>query len=243
LHKEWSIRALQAGIHVLCEKPLALNADDAREMYAEAERCNRVLIEAFMYRAHPQTKQLVDFVQSGGIGELKLIRTNMTFHREPSLSDARYQADQGGGSLMDVGCYCIDFTRTLAGAEPTQLSCTPHIHDFGVDDYAVGTLGFESGLLATFTCGMTVESDPSAHIAGTDGYISIMRFWNGEGYEVHRHDGSSDSVLSFEKRPLYAIEADAFAETIKGGPNWNLPENTINNMIVLDKLRESITPR
>lgn len=239
LHREWTEKSLSVGKHVLCEKPMALNSEDARAMFAHAEKCDRVLIEAFMYRAHPQTQKLFDLVADGAIGDLQLIRTNFTFSREASKSDARYQADAGGGSLMDVGCYCTDFIRTLAGAEPSGMAAFPHIHELGVDDYAVGTLSFDSGLLATFTCGMTVVSDQSAHIAGTKGRIEIMRFWQGkEGFTLVRPNGDTEFFAVEEPRPIYAVEADAFADVVFGAVNWNPPENTINNMKVLDELRK-----
>jgi predicted dehydrogenase len=221
LHREWTIRALEAG------KCAAAN--------------DRILIEAFMYRAHPQTRLLLDTIRSGKIGEIQMIRANFTFSREASRSDARYQSDAGGGSLMDVGCYCIDFARSLIGEEPSEMNAVFHEHEYGVDDYAAGSLAFPGGALATFTCGMTVVSDQTAHIAGTKGRIEIPRFWFGrEGFTLVRPD-REDKVFAVKRAsllpPLYAIEADAFAAVVSGAPNWNPPENTIGNMRVLDVLR------
>ncbi len=246
LHREWSIRALEAGKHVLCEKPLALNAAEAEEMFAAAKSADQTLIEAFMYRARPQTTQLFQSIKEGVIGELRLIRANFTFAREASIDDARYRPDEGGGSIMDVGCYCTDFIRTLAGEEPTHHQATIHRHELGgVDDYAAGTLSFSNGVLATFTSGMTVVSDQTAHIAGTTGRIEIHQFWRGEGgYRIIRPGDSPENPIVEEVAapesplPIYAEEADAFAEVALGErPNWNPPENTVANMKVLDALR------
>ncbi len=247
LHKEWGIKSLEAGRHVLCEKPIALSAPEAEQMFAAAAKSRRVLIEAFMYRAQRQTQQLFQAIEDGIIGELRIVRANFTFNREPSKNDARFRPDEGGGAIMDVGCYCTDFIRTLAGSEPSRVHSIIHQHEYGgVDDYAAGTLGFDNGLLATFTCGMTVASDQSAHIAGTTGRIEIPRFWRArEGYTIFRPGETPEQPLAErvvlekdETRPIYAVEADAFAEVVAGKvPNWNPPENTINNMRVLDQLR------
>jgi len=237
LHREWTLAALDAGKHVLCEKPMALDLVEAREMFRRSAQRGRVLVEAFMYRAHPQTRLLFETVAKGAIGEVRLIRANFTFFREASAEDARFQPGPGGGSLMDVGCYCVDFARTLCGEEPDRVRSLIHRHELGVDDYAAGLLGFPGGALATFTCGMTVLSDQTAHIAGSEGRIEIPRFWQAkEGYSLVSPKGTVDKVRVREKRPLYAVEADAFAEVVAGAPNWNPPENTLGNQRVLEEL-------
>lgn len=239
LHHKWTLAALDAGKHVLCEKPMALDTGEAREMFDRAGEKGLVLMEAFMYRAHPQTRLLFETVASGAIGEVRLLRANFTFSREASRDDARFQAGPGGGSLMDVGCYCVDFARTLSGEEPDRVECLAHHHGFGVDDYAAGLLGFPSGTLATFTCGMTVLSDQGAHIAGTEGRIEISRFWQAkEGFTLISPRGTAEIIEVTDDRPLYAVEADAFAEVVAGGKNWNPAANTLGNLRVLERLRE-----
>lgn len=240
LHHEWTLAALDAGKHVLCEKPMALNEIEAREMFAKAAATGRVLIEAFMYRAHPQTTLIHETIAKGAIGEIRLIRTNFTFNRDASPRDARFQPGPGGGSLMDVGCYCVDFTRALVGTEPVSVHGVAHRHGLGVDDYAAGVLAFAGGQLATFTCGMTVLSDQTAHIAGTEGRIEVVRFWQGkEGFSLISPKGKVKRFEVKETRPIYAVEADAFAEVVAGAPNWNAPENTLGNLRVLGELRRS----
>ncbi len=240
LHHEISIKALRAGKHVLCEKPIALNAREAEEMFAVSQETGKTLIEAFMYRAHPQTHALLETVQSGAIGDLKLIRSNFTFAREVLDSDARYDPAHGGGSLMDVGCYCTNFTNALAGAEPIESNAIAHLIN-GVDDYAAGSLKYASGLLATFTCGMTVASDQSAHIAGTLGRIEMDRFWQGkEGFTIIRPDADPEFITVEEDRPIYAVEADAFAAAVHGeAAPFATREDTLSNMRLMDDLRKS----
>lgn len=246
LHREWTLAALAAGKHVLCEKPLALSADEAREMFAASRKADRLLMEAFMYRAHPQTQLLREVLDSGRLGEIRLARANFTFSRPVLPGDARYRPDAGGGSLMDVGCYCIDFLRLVTGEEPSEVHAVRHRHESGTDDYAAGTLTFPGGALATFTCGMTVASDPTSHIAGTAGRIEIPRFWFGrEGFRflepVPGQPGEWTGVthrIEEDLPPLYAIEADSFHDVLHGSPNWNAPENTIANLEILDRIRE-----
>jgi len=241
LHHEWSIAAMRAGKHVLCEKPFALNLKEAEEMFAVAEETGMVLIEAFMYRAHPRTQKLIETVRSGAIGDLRLIRSNFTFYREPSMNDARYHPSQGGGAIMDVGCYCMNLTRQLADSEPTEMEAVAHLYEGnGVDDYAAGVLRFGDELLAIFTCGMTVESDQGTYISGTKGSIEVEAFWFCEN-EFRLIKGGKEEVVAVEEsRPLYAVEADAFAASVLDGvAPWISSADTLGNMKVMDALRAS----
>ena len=243
LHKEWSIATMRAGRDVLCEKPIALNSAEAEEMFAVAEETGRTLIEAFMYRAHAQSEKLVETIRAGEIGELRLMRSNFSFPRQISLTDARLVPQQGGGALMDVGCYCVHLARQLAGSEPTEVKAVAHFHPMGVDDYASGTLKFGDDFLMTFTCGMGVGSDGGTHIAGSAGRIAIDKFWlcQEEGFEVFSPTGEPvRRVAVTDDRPLYAVEADAFAAAVRGeaGP-WITAGDSIGNMRVLDALRKS----
>ncbi|MFK5923338.1 MAG: Gfo/Idh/MocA family oxidoreductase [Verrucomicrobiota bacterium] len=241
LHHEWSIAAMRAGKHVLCEKPFALNVTEAEQMFAVAEETGRVLVEAFMYRAHPQTQKLIEMVRGGVIGDLRLIRSNFTFYRAPSMDDARYHPSQGGGAIMDVGTYCVNMIRQLAGSEPTEIQAMAHLYQGdGVDDYATGLLRFGNDLLTTFTCGMTVDSDQGTYIAGTEGVIEVDAFWFCKNSFTVNKGGKKEEVKVDEGRPLYAVEADAFAAAVLDGEDpWVSKEDTLGNMRVMDVLRES----
>ena len=240
LHHEWSIRAMEAGKHVLCEKPIASNARQAEEMFAVAERTGKTLVEAFMYRTHPAIVDLIHRVRSGELGELRLIRSNFSFAREIDSVDARYHPDQAGGSIMDVGCYCTNLCRAITGMEPTEIKAISHLHEGGVDDYSAGVLRFGTNTLATFTCGMTVRNEWSTFIAGTKGQIVIENPWFSNGtYTIVRAQGL-DRVEIPSPGGAYIMEAEAFAAAVSGDSEpWITREDTLGNMRTLDELRRS----
>ena len=243
MHREWTLAALAAGKHVLCEKPLAANADHADELFQAAEAADRFLMEAFMYRCQPRVQRAIELVRGGAIGEVRLIRSNFSFGREADPSDARYQPEQAGGALMDVGCYCVNFTRNLLGSEPTDVHAVAHIHPLGVDDYAVGTLRFGDTTLATFTCGMTVHSDWTTFVAGTEGYLTIENPWLGNGpFTIARCNGDEiETIDEPAERGPYALEMGHFASVVLDGAAPLVPrEDSVGNMRVLDELRRQV---
>ena len=240
MHHQWSIKAMESGKHVLCEKPIACNAREAEEMFEVAERKGRTLIEAFMYRTHPAIEDLIGRVRGGDLGEVRLIRSNFSFARDIDPADARYHPSQAGGSLMDVGCYCTNLCRALIGTEPNEVSAFAHIHGSGVDDYAAGLLRFDNETLATFTCGMTIKSDWSTHIAGTEGQVHIESPWFSNGtFKIVRPQGVESVEIQAEEAP-YALEAKAFSNAVFGdAAPWISKQETLGNMRILDELRIS----
>lgn len=239
LHHEWTLRAIEAGKHVLCEKPLASNATEAEEMFDAAEAAGLVLVEAFMYRCQPAVKEFIQRVRDGVVGEVRIIRTNFTFNRPASDSDPRYHVDMAGGSIMDVGCYCVNLARALADAEPTSCQISAHLHPSGVDDYAVGSLAFGDELLSSFTCGMRVDSDHTTYVCGSRGHLSIDFPWLGSGsFTLFTDEGPEKTTI---EAPMshYALEAAAFSEAVSGeAPPWITREDSLGNMRVLDDLRK-----
>jgi predicted dehydrogenase len=246
LHHQWSIRTLQAGKHVLCEKPIGASAVEAEEMFAVAQQTGRVLVEAFMYRCQPVIKEVLELVRNQAIGQVKLIRSNFTFNRPPSSDDVRYQADLAGGSLMDIGCYCINFTRAIVGREPTEVHAVVHRYESGVDDWAAGTMSFGGEVLSTFTCGMSVSNERTTFIGGSDGYIKIDFPWFSDGtFEIVRGDLRTPPERETKSIPNpiepYALEAEAFARIVQDGDApWITKEDSIGNMKVLDELRRQV---
>jgi len=241
LHKEWTIKALRAGKHVLCEKPIALNATEAEEMFRVAEESGKVLVEAFMYRLRPVVKKILETVRSGVIGDVRLIRSNFTFAREADKADARYHAEWGGGSFMDIGAYSVNFCRAVAGSEPTEIHAVAHMHEHGVDDYAAGLFKFGDNILATFTAGMTVMSDRKVFIAGTKGRIMADQPWfDNETFELTV--GEETTVVEAKQdKPLYTLEAEAFADVVQNGvESWTTMADTLGNMRALDELRRQV---
>lgn len=238
LHAEWSIKAMEACKHVLCEKPMARNISEVEEMFRVSERTGQVLIEAFMYRSHPAIQKLIDMVRGGALGQVKLIRSNFSFTREVMDSDARYQVDHAGGGLMDVGCYCVNLARAVMGGEPTDIACFAHIHEKGVDDYAAGILRFGNKTLMTFTCGMTVMNDWTTYISGDDGEIEINAPWFCDGSFKLTKGEDTEIIEAKTEKPMYALEAEAFAAAVAGEKPWITKEDTLGNMRVLDQLRK-----
>lgn len=266
LHHEWTIKALRAGKHVLCEKPFSVTVAEAEEMFDVARREGRVLIEGFMYRTHPLTAAVIKTLRSGEIGTLQLIRTSFCYRTTKIAGNIRFETSLAGGSLMDVGCYCVDFTRLAAGEEPTAVSCVASPHATGVDDVAAGTMLFPSGVVASFTCGMSVQAYNGAFLCGTEGYIEVPIPWkppvNGAVYHVvratpPRQDSAglavTKSVANAGPRQtytvdagmeLYGLEGDAFAATVLDGkPPFMTAQETIGNLRVLDEIRRQARER
>jgi xylose dehydrogenase (NAD/NADP) len=154
LHAHWTIRALRAGKHVLCEKPIGMNAAEAKRMFAEAKKQKRVLMEAFMYRCHPATAAVQRAVADGAIGRLRLVRTSFCFRTRKVQGNVRFVRKLGGGALMDVGCYCVSFARLIAGEEPRSVSAVARMHSTGVDEMSAATLLFPNGVIGQFVCSL-----------------------------------------------------------------------------------------
>jgi predicted dehydrogenase len=256
-HADWTIRALKAGKDVLCEKPLAMNAAEAEEMFAIARKSGRILVEAFMYRSHPQTLALFETVRSGAIGPLRLIRSSFCYRTRSITGNVRFQRELGGGALMDIGCYCINFARFFAAAEPTAIHAVANFHSTGVDELAAGTLVFPNNIVSSFTCGMSLHADNTAYLCGEDGFIEVPIPWkpstNDAKFIVTRgNEPKMDKPKSIDPPPreirnieapgdLYGIEADDFAAAIfDGKPARITREDSIGNMRVLDEMRRQI---
>ena len=172
MHRDWVIRAAEAGKHVLCEKPLGLGAAECEEMDSAARRNGVKLMEAFMYRFHPRTERVVELLGEGRLGDIRAIRSSFTF-RLTNPGNIRLDPTLGGGALMDVGCYCVNVSRTMAGEEPHAVQATAHWTDRGVDDFLAGSLHFPSGIVAHFDCALTMERCEHYEVAGTDGYLTV----------------------------------------------------------------------
>jgi D-xylose 1-dehydrogenase (NADP+, D-xylono-1,5-lactone-forming) len=256
MHHEWTIKALRAGKHVLCEKPIAMSAAEAQEMFDVARQTGKILAEAFMYRSHPLTHAVLKAVRDGAIGQLRLIRTSFCFRTTKIAGNIRFSPELGGGGLMDVGCYCINFSRLFAGEEPSTMTAAACLHESGVDELAVGTMQFPAGVLATFTCGMTTQSDNTAYLCGSEGFIEVPIPWKPPKESIFviargtppRMDGPPtpsswppprEVVKINVVDELYGLEADDFATTVMDGKTPAISmADSIGNMRVLDQLRK-----
>ncbi len=241
LHAPWSIAGLEAGKHVLCEKPLAATTAEVQQMFAAADATGMKLMEAFMYRQHPVVKEVLDELQSGLVGTIKIIRCHFTYQRPDTPEDIRYQPALGGGGLLDIGCYCLNFMRAIAGAEPEGVHVETHQHQTGVDDAAVGTLRFPNDILGVFSCGMSVQADRTTTVAGSDGYLQIDTPWfSGGSYQVVRGEETELRQVG-QSEMLYALEADHFADVIAGdAPPLISHQDSLGNARVLETLLQQI---
>lgn len=242
LHREWVLRAVEAGKHVLCEKPLGASEAECSEMAAAADAGNVVLMEAFMYRFHPRTRALAAAIRHGAIGELRLVRSSFTFAvRDPA--NIRLDPRLAGGSLMDVGCYCVNISRTLFGAEPTMAFAQARWSERGVDLGLAGTLSFDGGGLAQFHSALDLARDEVVEVVGTEGRIFVeSAFLPGKGavsFEIRRADGSRET-RSFDGADEYQLMVEHFADCVLAGtqPEYGAHEAS-RNMAAIDALAAS----
>jgi xylose dehydrogenase (NAD/NADP) len=214
LHVEWSIRALEAGKHVLCEKPLDRRPERVEEAFDAAERADRFLMEAFMWRHHPQTKRLAELVDDGAIGELRLIRSSFTFPLA-ELADVRMRPELDGGALMDVGCYCVSACRLLAG-EPDWCSGRQVVGSTGVDVRLAGTLAFPGAVLAHFDCALDLPRRSEIEAVGSDGVLRVPDpFLIGTaGIELRRSD--TIERIEVEQADRYQLQFENLSDAIRG---------------------------
>jgi D-xylose 1-dehydrogenase (NADP+, D-xylono-1,5-lactone-forming) len=262
MHHQWTLAALRAGKHVLCEKPLAPTVAEVEEMFDVARQTGRLLVEAFMYRSHPQTHAVIEAVRKGMIGELRQIRTSFCYRTANVENNIRFNADLKGGALMDIGCYCVNFSRLFAGEEPARISAYGRFHSSGVDEIVSGVLQFPGGVLATFTCGMSLQADNMASLCGSEGYIEIPVPWKppvenatwrlaySAPPRMDRAVGLPAGVIPPPRTctvsasgGLYALEADDFAASVlDGAPPRITREDSVGTMRTLVALRAAIEP-
>lgn len=244
MHREWVIRAVEAGKHVLCEKPLGLNAAECVEMDAAARANGVTLMEAFMYRFHPRAEALFESVRRGDLGELRTVQSAFTF-KLTRQDNIRLDPALGGGALMDVGCYCVNVSRTLAGTEPVQVRATALWTERGVDAELHGTLYFENHLTAQISCALTQARRETVEVAGTDAWVRVPgAFLPGTGtvgYTIDHGTGpGSEDPLDFEGTDQYLRMVEHFQDCVRGGrePRYTAVE-AARNMAVIDALYES----
>jgi D-xylose 1-dehydrogenase (NADP+, D-xylono-1,5-lactone-forming) len=214
LHLEWASPALEAGKHVLCEKPLSRREADVRAAFDLAERHGRLLMEAFMWRHHPQTARVVELVRSGAIGRLRVVHAAFSFHFEDA-ADVRLSASLDGGALMDVGCYCVSAARLLGG-EPELVSGTQVMGGDGVDVAFSGWMRFPGDVIAHFDSGLILDDRFALEVVGEEASLFVADPWHcvAPGIELRRaHDVELIEVPSGNP---YRLEAENLAAAIRG---------------------------
>jgi len=240
LHVPWSIKAIEAGKHVLCEKPIGLSAAEAQGLVAVAARHPTLkVMEAFMYRFHPQWQRAKEIVASGGIGEVKTINSFFSYHNDDA-ANIRNQAEIGGGGLMDIGCYNISLSRFIFDAEPTRaLGIIEYDPQFGTDRLTSGILDFGRGT-ATFTCSTQLSPHQRANIYGAEGRVEVeipvnappdvpCRIWHQRGQTIEE--------IVFDPTDQYMLQGDRFAAAVLDDTPVPTPlTDAVANMRVIDAL-------
>jgi predicted dehydrogenase len=243
LHVPWSIKALEAGKHVLCEKPIGLDATDARRLSEASLRYpNLKVMEAFMYRHHPQWRLVTRLVQEGEIGELRSIHSFFNYYLvDPA--NVRNQADIGGGGLLDVGCYSISVSRLVFAAEPTRAMASIELDpQFKTDRLTSGILEFERGI-STFTCSTQLADFQRVTILGTQGEVELDLPFNpppGKPAQVRLHNSKGVREIALEICDQYTLQGDALSKAILDDTPVPISlEDSIANMAVIDALFQS----
>ncbi len=240
LHCDWSIRALEAGKHVLCEKPLSRHVTEVQAAFDAAERTGRLLSEAFMYRHNPQTLRLKQLVDEGAIGELRLVRAAFSY----SLYDEaniRLQTELEGGALMDVGCYCVNGARLLAG-EPETAYAQAWLGPTGTDWVLTGNLRFPGEVLAIFDCGTALVDRDELEAIGSEGSLFVDDPWHCEepGIELRR-DGEVERV-ELDFLDSYRLELENVSDAIRGEAELLLGrDDAVAQARAVEALHESAT--
>jgi D-xylose 1-dehydrogenase (NADP+, D-xylono-1,5-lactone-forming) len=237
LHVEWSVRALEAGKHVLCEKPMSRHPADVERAFDVADRAGLVLTEAFMYRHNPQTARLQELVDGGAIGELRLVRSAFGF-TVADPANIRLASDLEGGALMDVGCYCVSGSRLLAG-EPERVYGRSLV-EAGVDTVFAGTLEFAGGVLAQFDCGLRLPTRDELEAIGTEGSVFLDDPWHCRRpvIELRRENGVEE--IELEPVDSYRLELENLADAIRGhGPPLLGREDALGQARAIDALYRS----
>ena len=245
LHAEWTIKALQAGKHVLCEKPLAVFVAEVDAIKNAAEKSGRFVAEAFMYRHHPQTLRVKELVDSGAIGTLQLIKGAFTFNLTHKV-DVRLDASLSGGSIWDIGCYPISYARYIVGAEPTEVFGWQVQGSSGVDVIFVGQMRFPGDVLAQFDCGFRAPRRTLIEIVGNEGTIRVNNpFRIGQREQIILESGKGVEKIPVRAPELYLGEVEDMADAIihNKPPRISLEDSRGNIATILALLESSSTAK
>lgn len=223
MHAEWTIRALQAGKHVLCEKPFAISVEEVDRMIAASRESGRVLAEAFMYRHHPQTKTVSEWVREGRLGTVRLVRSTFSFFMQNREGNVRLVPEYGGGALWDVGIYPISFTRLIYGGLPETVTAQQWIGSTGVDEVFAGQLHYSDGRSAQIACGFSIPFQSTLEAHGDKGRISLNRpFTQTEDKEREvvftPADGQAGAINTPQMDPYFGEVDDMHAAILDGAP-------------------------
>ena len=241
LHTEWTVKALRAGKHVLCEKPLAISLEEVDAMSAAVEETGKVLTEAFMYRHHPQTLKVRELVESGVLGDVQVIKGAFTFTLT-NPGDVRLNPEMGGGSVWDVGCYPISFSRYILGDEPIEAFGWQITGKTGIDEVFTGQLRFRDNVVAQFDCGFRSPFRARMVVIGSEATLVIPNPFR-PGIDDEMRIVKEDEVQRIETpgQELYIGEVEDMADAILKGtpPRISLDDSRNNVATILALLRSA----
>jgi predicted dehydrogenase len=243
MHVSWSIKALQAGKHVLCEKPIGLSSAEGQQLVEAGQRHPQLkLTEAFMYRYHPQWQKARSIVRSGGVGTLRTIQSFFSYYNDDA-ANIRNRVDIGGGGLMDIGCYPISTSRFLFGREPARVLATAEFDPkLKTDRLTSAILDFETGT-STFTCSTQLASYQRVNIFGTSGRVELEIPFNAPPdcpTRIWHQAGGKTEEIAFPVCDQYGIQGDRFALAVRNGTPVETPiEDAVANMRVIEAVLES----
>jgi D-xylose 1-dehydrogenase (NADP+, D-xylono-1,5-lactone-forming) len=241
LHAEWTVKALQAGKHVLCEKPIALSVEDVEAIAAAAQRHGRVVAEAFMYRHHPQTLKALELVRSGSLGSLKLLRGSFTYEMKRD-GNIRSDPDMGGGSIWDVGCYPLSYMRTVFGSEPLEAFGWQLTGPTGIDDTFVGQLRFAGEVYGQFDSSFVIPFHVYMEFVGSEGTLIIPNPYKpGLNEKIFLVRGGKTETIKVKGQELYLGEVEDMADAILLGkpPRISLEDSRANVAAILALLESA----
>jgi predicted dehydrogenase/aryl-alcohol dehydrogenase-like predicted oxidoreductase len=255
-HPEWAIKAARAGKHVLCEKPIGVNHAQAMAIIGAARAAGVMLMEAYMYRTHPQTARLVELIRDKAVGDVRVIKASFSFHAGFNAESRLFKNDLAGGGILDVGGYPVSMARLIAGvatggtvAEPTEVKGVGRLGQTGIDEWTVAVMKFPGDILASVGTGIALTQDNTVQVFGTQGSITVPWPWipAREGGEVKiivaKNGQPVEEIVIKTDDWLYALEADAFAAGVENrqasfpAMTW---DDTLGNARALDMWRESI---
>jgi predicted dehydrogenase len=254
-HAEWAIRAAQAGKHILCEKPLTMNQAEAEHVMAAAQQHGVFLMEAFMYRCHPQTQHVVQLIRDGLVGDVRLIQASFSFQVPYDPMSRLFNANLGGGGILDVGCYTTSMARLLAGAarggeaiEPLTIQGCGHLHpETGVDELAVANLEFPGKIIAQLACGVSQQLENVVKIFGSKGYLTIPSPWFCRGDHGHYTllwqpiGAEAQTITGSASQGLYTYEIEAVSQYLQARQcplmSW---ADSLGNMQTLDRWQQAV---
>lgn len=242
MHAQWTKKALEAGKHVLCEKPLTPTAEEAKRLFETAKRHDRVLMEAFMYRHHPQTRLARQLLLGGAVGQLQVMRLSFNFKTSDPSTDVRYSSDMSGGALLDVGSYCVNFCTYVMGAAPTVVGGMARNTRSGVEEGFVGQMRFDGDVLAVFDVSLYTTLDIGITAVGTEGKLCVPTPWypHKPPQQIHVERGDERWIEDCPGDNAYKLEIANLCAAVRGHEEPLISENeTLRNLLTLERLAVS----